>query len=992
MPETLADIHSRLRRLARRQRALLAAQACLAGAAAAAFAWAFVAALVSAGVATRAFGWWWVGMIGVATLVAMGTRVRGWTEAARLRAQATRLEHVIPSLRGALLAVLDRSARPLGSPVLVERMARDVVGAIAIPVEVAWPVAPVRRDARWTLAAFLSLVLAALALPSGPMDAIRYLLASASSTLAAGRPAAEGPRAVLGDISLRYLYPTYTRLEPVVVPNSSGDVHAPPGTVVEIRARTAERYESANLVAYADPPLAVTLVDGRQVATSLTVVGAGTWTLAFPGISSPDYAITPDPDLAPDVTLQTGAAKITIAADSTINGTFAIRDDYGVSRIVIEVKQGGKAREIPFLTPLDSPRSVQETLALDPTKLGLGAGDRATVRLGAWDNDAVSGSKVGWSAAVDVEVLGPSGRSARNLENYKRFRDTMLLLLADFVVEPTPIARARPEAAAWGALADARYRAFDSLAESALSGGSSASFLTTMVDRVVERRRGVIAFARMLGESEEPLKDADAATLARLQMEHVAALEDGVLLLDQLQRRAAIERVNELAKELAVESAELRTDLASLSEQEALARLDQIERQFRLLSAEAAKLDGGSIRDFIEDRGAQMKSLMDEVRKAISEGRMDDAKKMMDRLAQMMAEMAGGLEEMQKRSQAGEDKLGEAMQQLRRELATLQADQSALRDETRAARQKFGAGMDDAVKQWAEVERLANGIASGVNVKAGKFQTIQTLDPGFGAMEMDAANDANGLADSARARDLTAALERVDNLIYSLSRLDMRLKVIAKRKGESAVEAGGKALAELKHDAAAAAALLRAMHDQKTQSPPALQKQLQSLAQKQQQISDRADQMSAGAQDISRQLPMRAPGLAEGAQQAAEQAQRAEDAMGEGDAMGAEGAQRATEEGLQRARDALNQAQRDLRELQQQARGGGQDNEQKGGGGGDKPGFGDDTSPGSMQIPAPEEFQTPEEYRRALLDGMGGQVPEQYKASNRRYYEELVRQ
>ena len=43
-------------------------------------------------------------------------------------------------------------------------------------------------------------------------------------------------------------------------------------------------------------------------------------------------------------------------------------------------------------------------------------------------------------------------------------------------------------------------------------------------------------------------------------------------------------------------------------------------------------------------------------------------------------------------------------------------------------------------------------------------------------------------------------------------------------------------------------------------------------------------------------------------------------------------------------------------------------------------------------LPKPDAFQTPEAYRKALLEGMQGAVPEEYKSLNRRYYEELVRQ
>ncbi|MFZ5476599.1 MAG: hypothetical protein ACOZNI_07470, partial [Myxococcota bacterium] len=69
-----------------------------------------------------------------------------------------------------------------------------------------------------------------------------------------------------------------------------------------------------------------------------------------------------------------------------------------------------------------------------------------------------------------------------------------------------------------------------------------------------------------------------------------------------------------------------------------------------------------------------------------------------------------------------------------------------------------------------------------------------------------------------------------------------------------------------------------------------------------------------------------------------------------------------------------------------------------GGEGGQQDGEGDDDGDGEsigeeqMQLPAPEEFATPEEYRRALLEGMSGEIPEEYRNLNRRYYEELVRQ
>ena len=140
---------------------------------------------------------------------------------------------------------------------------------------------------------------------------------------------------------------------------------------------------------------------------------------------------------------------------------------------------------------------------------------------------------------------------------------------------------------------------------------------------------------------------------------------------------------------------------------------------------------------------------------------------------------------------------------------------------------------------------------------------------------------------------------------------------------------------------------------------------------------------------------MDAPGLQEGAQQGQEQAERAGKAMRDGDPMGATGGQRAAEEGFRQAREALEEAQKNLQEMQRASRSRGQKKDGKDGKDeGKDPKNGDDESSvdDDMPLPAPEAFKTPEEYRKALLEGMSGDVPEEYKALNRRYYEELVRQ
>jgi hypothetical protein len=87
--------------------------------------------------------------------------------------------------------------------------------------------------------------------------------------------------------------------------------------------------------------------------------------------------------------------------------------------------------------------------------------------------------------------------------------------------------------------------------------------------------------------------------------------------------------------------------------------------------------------------------------------------------------------------------------------------------------------------------------------------------------------------------------------------------------------------------------------------------------------------------------------------------------------------------------------------------GGGEEGEQEGGEGDDdgESNGGEEESEGEggerganglrqddFELPQPEEFRTPEAWRRALLEGMAGEVPEEYRALKIRYYEELVHQ
>ena len=180
--------------------------------------------------------------------------------------------------------------------------------------------------------------------------------------------------------------------------------------------------------------------------------------------------------------------------------------------------------------------------------------------------------------------------------------------------------------------------------------------------------------------------------------------------------------------------------------------------------------------------------------------------------------------------------------------------------------------------------------------------------------------------------------------------------------------------------------LLELLQKQEQESPET-QAKAQELASKQQELDGRQEQVAKDVKRIERAMPT-SDGSASDAMEAADRAMdQATEALEQGDAMAGEGHGRDAASRLQEARDALDRQMGQYQQMQQAM-------QQAQGQRPDQPDDGEGTSSQNqtLEIPAPESFQTPEEYRRALLEGMEGDVPDGFEEFKRRYYEELVRQ
>lgn len=1011
-PTTPNPLHALLGRLSARARRLLLAQGLagfvLGGSVAA------VGAAVSlslSGSRALATGLAAVGLLGGLGALVAAVAGRRFRSAGQAVVQARRVEALRPELRGGLLAAIEapdqEGAKPAPrgvSVVLLERARRRVAATVAevSPKEV-HSARPAQIAAGVAVAALVG-VLAAERLPVGPTDAVGILLGRRSMAAVKMEAAATNlaeERAVVGDIVLRYVFPDYTGLDPIEVPNSDGTIHAPVGTVVQITARTAEPFDSAAIQLLEADPRDVTLAGGRDLATELTVEGAGVWRfLLFSGEQvtlSPDYRIEVEQDGAPVVSLQ-GEGAAAQPRDRRIQLQWSAQDDFGIERVALEVvRADGTVEEHTLRTPLDAAMELEGGVPLSPDALGIPAGESVKLRVVAYDNDQLEGSKRGVSTEVEMKVVGPKGYGQMLTAHYKRLRDALVDSVAGFLVEPVPPAESRADMIAWVSTARERITPVRELQEAQWRGHEATGIDAQVLSSVFESSGELFRFVLTTWEpgSNRRVTNGDLESFAALHAELIEAEERAIVVLDQLVVQTARAQVAQAVEDLAQQAQQLAAMAEDAEAGELLARLDQLERMLQSVSQMVSELSEGSLKEFLNPRLDELKSLSDEIREAIAEGRMDDAREMLQQLAQQLQEMSESANGQMSGQQEQEDQLQQQFEQTQADLEELQEQQEELADELEEAREEMGDSLDELMELWARLDTLSEEAlteAGAVVTRVGDGQgwLIDSIRRFEGLKEA-----VTGVRDAVRARNAEAALERVTSprtrRAVGMSGRQLRAELDRPRmNGEAAppaindnlrsVQAVDDKLEEMEE-------LLLKLLDQQEQESPQTQAKAQELASKQRELDQRQEQVAKDVQRIERAMPT-SDGSASDAMESADRAMdQATEALENGEAMAGEGHGRDAAARLQEAQDALQQQMNQYQQMQQamQQAQGQQPNQPD-------DGEGSSSQSQTLEIPAPEAFQTPEEYRRALLEGMEGEVPDGFEEFKQRYYEELVRQ
>lgn len=994
--------------------------------------------LTAAGVTALSGRPWFLGFAGATLVTALAAAarpfVRGWSDDALARRIGDRVPGVGDSLLSAVQ--LHRDAEVLSTRYDLSKELIDL--HVEKSAELTSSVKPqVLTDTRTTLklagsAGSLFLLWCALALVfPGIAARSRWLLFGAPPGTAPPVAAtAPGTAPRLGDVTVTYNFPDYTGRPSETFEGTDGSLKALKGTLAQVRLKADRPVKSAYIVLNGKDSLPLAIETSAAGTTTLAgeipILDNGSWTVRAEGANGSPAAndsirtITAEADQVPTAQIVWPLEQnLEVNELEDVDVTWGVEDDFGVREVALiwenhppaeEGKKApkGKSGRIALAGfPRESPLRHGDRHRWALATLGLEPGGYVEYWVEVTDNDTVTGPKKGTSQRNRLFLLSSEQIHDKAVAMQEQLLKRMIHLLGDHLeIEPRTMARERvaDEAERFEGKSREVAQALDQVASEMLRDplGDNQVYSQILAIRgdlaqiaVSYSHRAIEGAAR--NSQDPPTARRDAFAYAH--EDAVPLLEKDVLFLEKLIQKQRFDGARDELAKLVDEQKDLKSMLEKYKKggmkdaelAKALeARLAEIEKRMMEVAQKMASTMKSMPTDF--DNSALQDDLMSQIRKAIEEGRMEDAAALTEQLLKGLDDMVAQMDDVEQEFNL-DPELAKKVQETQKELAKLSEDQRKVLDETNKVREQIqkrqdasGEKVNDFAKKELEKvkqlraeldELLRQGVTDpwmrGV-VRAAKA----TADRSIASLEMGLKSGELGEA-LTHAQDVEQTLESVENAGENM------------RHGADGADP--KTLEQARVAEAKAAEIvkdleqLRASFENSATSEE--RQKMQELAKKQGDLKQRAQGLAQQMGEISEQTPF-VPG------QAGQSMQGAAEAMGDaqgklkgGNAAGA----------VPSERDAMQQ----LGEAQRQMEGAGQSGGKGGRPGGiplgqrmgGRGGRGQDGMQGfsneKVEIPDGSQFRVPKEFREDILEAMKKPSPEGYKQLNQEYYEKLIK-
>jgi len=942
-------------------------------------------------------------------------------------AVASRVERAVPALKDGLLAVVqlsapraDADARYAPDAELLDGLSRQVSTQLrAVSLDAALPLWPDRRPLKALGAVALLWAVLAVAAPEWLGRGFAVLFPARTT---------DGARLVgplVGDLELTLVYPEHMKRGPRVIPNGTGDLDAPRGTRIRLRATTLEaarsaalRFSAEGVAGQLEQPL--TLEGGREVSGEWVLKGAGSWRFVL--VSDDGEALAEgferraglELDREPQVTLKLPAEDLEVDDLRALRVEWSASDDFGLSSANVLLALAADAeRPEKYAQPGVSGLQTEGHDDLDLVALGAKPGDRFALTVEVFDNDSVDGPKRGVSTTRYVTFRSPEDDHQAIVEALHALVEQLLTVLADRLEVDLRDPRPPGPAARVDAYVAATQSATKTLAE--LVVRMAADPLTpkevrlALAGRVGTLEKAVAQEQPQVARQSAALAagtDAAVRAVAKANEPVIDQVEQTIILIEAMVTRLGLEELAALTEELKSSGERLRglmQDFKRTGDEGLKARimrdLARLKARIREIRERLAKLRRELPEEFLNVDGLkndevgkgldETEDQLDKMQKMLEEGRIDDALAEMEKLSNTLDEMSNQLDQdMNELHQETDPELHRALSELMDQTRDLIEQQEQLAQQTDAEAQEnedclSGLLKNDLARPWSEAK-----------ARAGRARThIEGVDPSrFPSYLAEDVDGARGRADDYLAAlerpNLQEAAEAAEGLLRKLE----TLRRAERYEPELAEGPSARALSEASLEAEQAVresnALVRdyeSLKRQKCPSPPPPpgadgqpqpgeggQPSPSQLGERQRKLREAAQKLGERMQSQGSRFPTLGEGPPQQAQKAGEQmGQAAEELDAKRPGQARPSQQQAISE-LQGLMEGLKQAANPQRADR------GQRDGQKG------------SRQEKVEIPGADDHQAPAEFRKDLLEAMKDKAPETYEQQVKRYYESLV--
>lgn len=865
---------------------------------------------------------------------------------------------------------------------------------------------PIRNLKKYLIPAVAGAVFASAVLIFVPGNFTSYLLSFNVI------PPNSGPHLELADIEITLKYPEYTKLPTQRIKGSRGDIEAMKGTEVIFEAKPLNHFEEGSLIVENGVSVPA-IMSGGKIKAGFIVLGSGSFIIKETSktLISKTFEIKTEEDTEPSVSISSPLGEtIELGSEEKIDIFFEAQDDYGISKLMLTWENEGGQSKTPISKIDQETNTISDKFSWGPSGVNPESGETIKIKVLAYDNDTISGPKVGVSNAITIILKDAGSKHKETLIYAEQLMEELIDLLGDEInisnddastrsAENSGNSTAEPKVIDIGEVLKMQKRLTQKIEHSlgtlditiANMREDEYSDFTYFVglSNMELRIKALLDERKYLIESFAKL---DIGRLGRLMRREIYEFEDDILFLDSMLKGEKLVDSLRSSKELFKEYGELSELLKQLNEssnEELNAQIQEKLNQIKdLMSQLAKKMEGlnGDIQEGFLNmdafEAADLQAQLDQISKLAQEGNIDQALKrlssMTESLQNMMASLENGMQSFGSSMMAKEiSKLNELISQIE----DLEREETSLKGNTGELKRALLENPDlpgDNLREFIENEKKK--VQELINILTETRTKIASNSPGETSPEgaylvdkmIEKTEQLNNWLKAMDFREAAKNARSIEESIKGLNEMsNLNIGNLAKASGE--IGSANRLAREIRRD------LER--FDTKGNS----EKQYGEMAGRQDQIKAHTGDLSSEVGEKGEGLFFN-PGIGDKLGQAKDfmgnaskdlRHQRVSKAISNQD------------EALKALEEAKQQAQDMLQQMQLSARGNGSPvpmmlGQQRGQGmqGADNR---------YVEIPAVDESQIGKEFKQRILEAMKGGSPEGYIELNKKYYDRIIK-